>query len=775
MVRLRVLGGAVLERDGTPVAGRAAQRHHLALLAYLAASPSRSAAREKLVAYLWPESDTAAARHRLSVALHVIRKELGEGSITAHGDALALTPEEVEADVAEFVELLAAGRLEEAVGLYRGSFLDGFFLSGAREFDGWMEGERERLARLYAEALERLASEAEGRGDPAAAVAWWRRLASHDPLSSRVALGLMEAMARSGDIPGALSHARAHATLVQAELEVPPDPEVVELAGRLGAEARAQTGGRATPATRSPSERDAEPPASGTEDPAGPGRPLWPTPRRTPVPLVGLVGVVLAVGGVWTLTRMAEGETATAAASRVVVLPFEGELGEDNGDARMGEVLARRIHETLAHIPGAEVAPEVGRPPEGGPSRRVYTPRDALRLDGYLDRLGNRVQVTVRLRDPGEGEPRWVGTFEAAVSPERGGTPGGGDRGLVEELSLAVSDAVRLEIAPFQPNVYTENSRAWDRFLQGVYVHRRWNREDLWRALNFYREAWEEDPDFALAHAIAGNAYLALVEKGLAPEIGFEEARVQILRALELDPFLAEGHAALGYLQIWWDRDFDAGEESLRKAIMIYPTLPQARGWYGYFLLYVRHRPDAGVAQVRKALEVDPLNTARSHSLERALYLARRYDEVSAQNRHTRSLDPALARTFPDSPLADALREMGRYEEAAAELLAVAEREEGAVGAALGATWARMGREAEARAVLADLVRMAAAGETSPHQPARLLANLGDRDGAFRWLERAWEARSPGLLSIGADPLFDPIRDDPRFGDLCHRLELPCG
>ena len=788
MVQMRVLGGAVVLAEDGQVTGRAAQRHHLALLAFLAASPGGSATRDRLIAHLWPESETVRARHRLSVALHVLRVGLGEGSLVTSGDTVALNRERVRSDVAAYSDAVREGRLEEAVALYSGAFLEGFHLSGSPEFEAWMEGERERLAGLYRSALERLIAEEEASGRLGAAADWWRRLAAHDPFSAPVAAGLMRALARTGDLEGALRHARAYGALVESELGIPPDPGVEALAAEIvqAAAARRPPEGTAAAPSRPapPGERlageeaipdpTAAPPAppppatdptSGLDPPAGPSNPR----RRlvhagaTLVPLA----VVAATLAVWLAGRdpgLAAPAAPAATRPSVVVLPF---LPSDSGpDGELARGLSSDLAATLALVPGLRVEQPSEAPRPGRPGDPLQAGREAGArhvLDGSLRREDRGLIVEARVLDVGTGEQAWSGRWERPVADPAA---------LREELSLVIADAVRLEVAPFEPNVYTENQRAYDRFLRGVYAHRRFTEEDLWTALQFYREAYEEDPGFALAHAIAGNAYIHLTLLGVSPRVSFERAREHALRSLALDSTLAEGHAALGYLQVFRDRDFEAGARSLRRAIMIYPTLPQARDWYGRYLIYVRDHPEAGLASIRKALEVDPLNTARSQLVEWMLYRTRRYDEIEEQNRVTRSLDPAVAASLAGSPLAEGYRELGRYEEAVRELLALHERRREPPSSELAVTYARMGREAEARAILRDVEGRAERGEADPLLVARVYANLDEADRAFQWLERTFQERPDRILTIRADPALDPLHGDPRFERLLARLGL---
>lgn len=233
MLRFRTLGGAAVEGETGPIGGAAAQRKSLALLALLALAGDRGISRDKLLAYLWPDTDPDRAGHRLNQALYALRRDLQVGALFLGSAELRLNAELMGSDVAEFVVARHAGQLDRAVALYGGPFLDGFFLSGAPEFERWVDNERAGLARDYAEALETLAAEAGARGDPRQAAEWWRRLADHDPLSSRVTVHLMSSLAAAGSRADALERARAHQEIVRRELDAAPSPAVLALAQRL--------------------------------------------------------------------------------------------------------------------------------------------------------------------------------------------------------------------------------------------------------------------------------------------------------------------------------------------------------------------------------------------------------------------------------------------------------------------------------------------------------------------------------------------------------------
>jgi Tol biopolymer transport system component/DNA-binding SARP family transcriptional activator len=225
--RLHVRGA-----DGV-VSGAAAQPRRLAILALLATAGEQGLTREKVLAYLWPDTDEDRARRGLSQALYALRQDLGTDDVFLGNRDLRLNNDVVSSDVGEFGQALAGGKLELAAGAYTGAFLDGFHLPGAPEFDRWAEEERADLARRYAQSLEKLARRAAERGEPEEAVGWWRKLAAQDPLNARVAVGLMRALVAAGDRAGALQHARVYEVLMEQDLDAPPDREVVAFAAEL--------------------------------------------------------------------------------------------------------------------------------------------------------------------------------------------------------------------------------------------------------------------------------------------------------------------------------------------------------------------------------------------------------------------------------------------------------------------------------------------------------------------------------------------------------------
>lgn len=240
MFHLHLFGGASIDGTDGPVTGRAVQRHRLALLSLLAASPAPGIRRDKLITYLWPESGSVRARHALSDSLYRLNGALGGNALVAVGDQLRLNTAVITTDVGAFRDAIDAKEWERAVQVYKGPFLDGFFLPETLEFEHWVEVKRDLLAGEYAQALESLAEQRSSQGDTAGAVSAWRQRAAQDRYDSRVALRLMEALIAAGNRAGALQYARIHAELMERDFDAQPAPEIAAIFERL-------RGGPATP------------------------------------------------------------------------------------------------------------------------------------------------------------------------------------------------------------------------------------------------------------------------------------------------------------------------------------------------------------------------------------------------------------------------------------------------------------------------------------------------------------------------------------------------
>ena len=470
MVNLTLFGGVSLERDGRPVAGPAAQRRRLGLLALLGAAPPAGFTREKLIGYLWPDVSSEQARRFLADSIYTLRKALGQDTIIGAGDALRLNADFVRCDVLEFRACLARHDDEAAVALRGGPFLDGFYLPDAPELERWSETERADLDRAFAACLDRLAVRAQERGDHGAAVRWWRALQAIDSMSSPVAVRLAGALERAGDPAGALRVLQEHEATLHEELGIAPDAAVTALADRLRAAPAAAPVRPAVPpaaarqaappvvagAVPAPAPAEEEPPSA----PHGRSRPF----RRAPIRWVAaVVGAALAaVMGIAALVWA----TADRGPPRVVVEPFANRTG-DAALEPLGAMAADWIARSLIAVEGVQVVSPAWADSGVAVGSRFpgRSARGDARVSGAYYRAAGGLRFEARLVDPVAG--RLLQGFEPVLVPA--------DSGVLaldlirQRVAAAVAarsgDVVRREItARLQPPTYP----AYLEYLEGL-------------------------------------------------------------------------------------------------------------------------------------------------------------------------------------------------------------------------------------------------------------------------------------------------------------------
>jgi DNA-binding SARP family transcriptional activator len=322
MVHLKTFGGLSVEVDGAPGTGAAQQRKTLALLALIAAAGSRGLSRDKLIAFLWPETDAEHGRGLLKQACYALRRDLQAPELFLGSIQLRLNPAVISSDVGSFVAALEQNDPARAVSSYTAPFLDGFYLNGGGEFETWAETERARLASQCRTALEVLSAEATTRGEHRVAADWWRRLLDLDPLSARAVLGLMTALDQAGERAEALRCGEAYRELVRSELGADPPAELSEWI----AQHRHGVGSGARPSHQPPAAGSA---SADRSTPAGelataPSEPDAAAPSRSVVAVrrwaVAIGLAVVAAGGILLLGSRTDSSTDP---NLLAIAPFD--------------------------------------------------------------------------------------------------------------------------------------------------------------------------------------------------------------------------------------------------------------------------------------------------------------------------------------------------------------------------------------------------------------------------------------------------------------------
>jgi TolB-like protein/Tfp pilus assembly protein PilF len=319
---------------------------------------------------------------------------------------------------------------------------------------------------------------------------------------------------------------------------------------------------------------------------------------------------------------------------------------------------------------------------------------------------------------------------------------------------------------------YTADPEAYQLYLKGRFQWNKRTGESLKQAAEFYKQAIEKDPNYALAYAGLAQTYVLFNNYSVASQQeSMPQAKAAALRALALDDSLDEAHAALGlYLSAFaWNQP--AAEKELRRAIELNPNNATAYQWLGVVLALAIGRFDEGIAAARRAEELDPLSPVISADSGFCLFGARRYDEAIAQLKRALTLDPNFYYTRFN--LGAVYHAKGMYSEAILEYRNARELDDDPfVTALLARSLAKSGGRGEA-AKMRDQLRAESARRYVPNIAFALVyAALDDKDEAFKWLEKDFADRSYFPTLYAVHPLLDDLRDDPRFADLVRRVAL---
>ncbi|MGH9778888.1 MAG: tetratricopeptide repeat protein, partial [Candidatus Acidiferrales bacterium] len=392
---------------------------------------------------------------------------------------------------------------------------------------------------------------------------------------------------------------------------------------------------------------------------------------------------------------------------------------------------------------------------------------DAL-VEGSVAREGDQVRITVQLIHGPTDKHLWAESYQRELR---------GVLALQSEVARAIAREIRVALTPDEAARLAAarpvNPEAYRHYLLG---RREWDkrtREGFEKASHHFQRAIDLDPSYAQAYAGLADVYATQASWGVAPPSeAYPRARAEALKSLDLDDNLAEPYATLGLIKKEYDRDWKGAEQDFRRALELNPNYASAHLWYGS-LLSGSGRHDEAIAEVKLAERLDPLAPNISRWVGQALLHARRYDEAIRQLQKTMEMHPEF---FPSSlQLAKAYAQLGRYEEALAEAekgkrLPEFEPYYGVIG------WihARAGRKAEAESLLRRLQELSTQRYIDPGAIATVYIGLGQNEEALTWLERAYEQRGSYLiLYLKVDPVYDPLRGDPRFQDLLRRMNFP--
>lgn len=320
---------------------------------------------------------------------------------------------------------------------------------------------------------------------------------------------------------------------------------------------------------------------------------------------------------------------------------------------------------------------------------------------------------------------------------------------------------------------YTNDTEAYRLYQTGRFYWDKRTEDGFKKAIDYFRQATQRDPHYALAHTGLADAYIGLTFYNyLPPKEAMPQAKASAMEALKFDDMLAEAHASLAHVKVNYDWDWAGAESEFKRAIALNPRYTTAHQWYAAHYLTPKGRLEEALAEMSQARDIDPVSLVMNSFMGATLYFAGRRDQAVEQCLKTIELDPNFG--VAHWHLGLALVQEARFEEAIAELNKAGALSGGSplMKAALGHAYAVSGRRGEAMKILTELQKLAERSYVSASEIAAIYAGLGERDRAMAWLEKAAEERAFHLVYLKVRPEFAPLRSDPRFADLLRRIGL---
>lgn len=488
-----------------------------------------------------------------------------------------------------------------------------------------------------------------------------------------------------------------------------------------------------------------------------------------------LIGVFCLATAVWiafAVRHRNQQSTAIAAGDihSLAVLPLQN-LSGDPAQEYLADGLTEELVTDLAQLHGLRVISRTSSMRYKGTQNPLPEIARELGVDGIVEgsvsRSGERVRIHVQLIRASEDVHIWASTYEGDAHDILG---------LQQGAAQAIAQAIRVRLSPEEEERLTTvrliNPAAHEAYLKGRYEFNQRTPASTKKSVAYFKEATEKDPNYAAAYVALGEAYVLLTANSIAaPRDSVPKAKQAANRALALDPGMGEAHATLGYLALFYDWDFDESGKQFRRAIELSPNYAIAHQWYG-ILLITEKRFDEAEHEFRIALGLDPLSLMTSADLAQVYFYSGRFDETIRQAQKILEINGS----FPPAHdlIGMAYEQKGMYSAADAAYQKYVEL--GGGGDArmhLAHLYAVTGRPAEAHKLLREMENPPRGEFVSPYDIASVYAGLGDKSHALEWMDSAVQARAAMIPFSGIDPLLSPLRTDPHFQSLLHRIGLP--
>jgi len=425
----------------------------------------------------------------------------------------------------------------------------------------------------------------------------------------------------------------------------------------------------------------------------------------------------------------------------------------------------------LSQLPDLKVSPTSSVMHYRGSSTDLTQIAKELDVDavmtGRLAQIGDALNISVQLTDARTKKLIWAEQYDRKMADLLS---------TQREIATAITQKLQLKLSGNEKGIakkYTNSSEAYQLYLKGRYYWSKRNKDDMFKAVDSYKQAIALDPSFALAYAAMAEVYNSMAkDPDVAPKDAVPFAKTAATRALEIDPALPEAHSAFADSLAIYDWNFSESEREFKQAIALDPNISYIHLAYSGSYLGPIGRTDEAVVEAEKAVELEPLSLINNSVLASSYVYAREYDKALTQAQKAHELDT----NFPLFRLwvgfAHILK--GQPQEAIAFVQQTPDDPSSHVNSVvvIAHAYAKIGDRANCERAISELEEMGETRYIRRYYIASVYATLGDKDKAFAELEKAYAERDSFIIRILEDPFMDPLRDDSRFKDLLKRLNL---
>ncbi len=457
---------------------------------------------------------------------------------------------------------------------------------------------------------------------------------------------------------------------------------------------------------------------------------------------------------------------SSAVIDSIAVLPFAN-TGNDPQMEYLPDGLTEALIDTLSRLPGLTVRARAvvftykGR--EIDPRQVGQTLKVRAVLTGQVRREGDRLIIRAELVNAEDGTRLWGEQYRPPLT----------DLPTIrDEIARAIGQALLPQLSHDQQQQlarqHSANSEAFQLYLRGRHFYHLGTRQNEEKALSYYQQAVAVDANYALAHAGIAHVYATFSSQYLPPGEAIPKARRAAQTALQLDETLPEGHFVMALVKLWGDWDWDSSEREYKRALQLNPNLILAHASYSNFLANQLRFAEAE-REAERVTELDPVSAYPAYVADNLFYFSRQYDQAIARLQSVAELNPT--NYVPISYRAMSFSQKGMHQQAISEMRkALALNTSLSLRAWLAYVQARAGERQEAVKTLRELERLSLTERVSPIYIARIYVGLGDKDKAFEWLWKGYEERNDHILKLNVDPIYDPLRDDPRYAELSRAI-----